>query len=59
MYFISHLFSIIANFYYIKSLFVTITLNDASVDIVDDLGSFHFSPEVEFTSPLYAHITLQ
>ena len=33
-------------------------LNDASVDIVDDEGSFQFSPEAEFTSHLYVHITL-
>ena len=32
-------------------------LNDASVDI-SDKGYFQFSPEVEFTSPLYVHITL-
>ena len=32
-------------------------LNAISVDIVDDEGSFQFSPEAEFTSPLYVHIT--
>ena len=32
------------------------TLNDASVDIVDDQDSFQFSPEAEFTLPF--HITL-
>ena len=34
------------------------TLNDASVDIVDDEDSFQFSSEAEFTLPLYFHITL-
>ena len=33
-------------------------LNDASVDIVDDEGSFQFSPEAEFASPLHIHATL-
>ena len=33
-------------------------LNYASGDIVDDEGSFQFSPEAEFTSPSYVHITL-
>ena len=32
-------------------------LNAISVDIVDDEGSFQFSPEAEFTSPLCVHIT--
>ena len=32
-------------------------LNDASADIVDDEGSFQFSPEAEFRSPSYVHIT--
>ena len=31
-------------------------LNDASIKVVDDDGSFQFSPE--FTSPFYVHITL-
>ena len=34
------------------------TLNDASVDIVDDEDSFEFSFEAEFILPLYFHITL-
>ena len=33
-------------------------LNDASVDIADNKGSFQFSPEAEFTSPLYLYIIL-
>ena len=33
-------------------------LNDSYVDSVDDEGSFQFSPEAEFTSHLYFHITL-
>ena len=34
------------------------TLNDTSVDIVDVESSFQFFLEVEFSSPLYVHITL-
>ena len=36
------------------------SLNDAPVDIVDDEGSFEFSPKAEFTSPLHVqfHFTL-
>ena len=34
------------------------TLNDASVDIVDDEDSFEFSFEAEFILALYFHITL-
>ena len=33
-------------------------LNDASVESVDDGGSFQFFPEAEFTSHLYVHIIL-
>ena len=33
-------------------------LNDASVDIVDDEGSFQFSLKTEFTPSSYVHITL-
>ena len=33
-------------------------LSNASVDIVDDEGSFQFFPEVELTIFLYVHITL-
>ena len=33
-------------------------MDDGSVDNVNDEGSFQFSPEAEFTSPLYVHITL-
>ena len=42
---------------YIKIFFITITINDVSVDIADDEGSFQFSPETEFTPPFYVHIT--
>ena len=34
------------------------SLNDASVDIVDDEGSLEVSSKAEFLSPLYVHITL-
>ena len=34
------------------SLCITISSNDASADIVDDEGSFEFSPKAEFASPL-------
>ena len=33
-------------------------LNDASVDFADDMSSFQFSPEAQFTSPLYFYMTL-
>ena len=56
IYFKSHLFSIIANKFYIKSFFITITINDASVDIGDDEDSFQFSHEAEFTSDVYVHV---
>ena len=50
----SNLFSFIA----IKVLFTLISpLSCASVDIVDDEGSFQFFPEAELTSPLYTDIT--
>ena len=52
-------------FYYCQQVLFTIRvslllslLNDASVSIVDDEGSFQFSPEAEFASPLYVHIIL-
>ena len=52
-------------FYYCQQVLFTLRvssllspLNDASGDIVADEGSFQFSPEAEFTSPLYVHITL-
>ena len=51
-------------FYYWQQVLFTLRvssllspLNDASGDIVVDEGSFQFSPEAEFTSPLYVHIT--
>ena len=40
------------NFIYIKSFSLLSSSNDASVDIVDEEGSFEFSPKAEFTSPL-------
>ena len=52
-------------FYYCQQVLFTFTvslllslLNDAFVSIVDDKGSFQFSPEAVFASPLYVHITL-
>ena len=32
-------------------------LNNASVHLVDDEGSFQFSPEAEFISPLHVQVT--
>ena len=43
--------------YPIFTFIVLLSLNDASVDIADDEGSFEFSPKVEVTSPLHVHIT--
>ena len=58
MFFISFIF------YYCQQVLFTLyvssllsPLNDASVDIADK-GYFQFSPEIEFTSPLYVHLTL-
>ena len=34
------------------------SLNDGSVNIVNDKISFEFSPKAQFTSPLYIHIIL-
>ena len=41
-----------ANLIYIKFSSLLSSLNDASVGIVDDEGSFEFSLKVEFTSPV-------
>ena len=46
----------LTNVIYIKSLLSS--LNDASVYIVDDEGSFEFSHKAEFASLLHSHITL-
>ena len=40
------------NFIYIKSFSLLSSSNNASVDIVDEKGSFEFSPKAEFTSTL-------
>ena len=52
-------------FYYCQKVLFTLrvssllfSLNDASFDVVDDEGSFEFSPEAEFTPLLYVHIPL-
>ena len=42
-------------YYYHYKIIITIIIT--SVDINDNEGSFQFSPEAEFTSPLYVHIT--
>ena len=60
MFFISFIF------YYCQQVLFTLyvssllsPLNDASVDTADFFkGYFQFSPEIEFTSPLYVHFTL-
>ena len=51
-------------FYYYKQVLFALRaspllspLNDASVDIFGDEGSFQFSPEAELASLLYVHIT--
>ena len=53
-------FSNIANiiFFTLRVSSLLSPLNDASVDIVDDEGSFQLFLEAEFTSPLYVHVTL-
>ena len=59
-----NIFYIPSIFYYCQQVLFTSRvssllspLNDASLDLVDDEGPFQFSPEAEFTSPLYVHIT--
>ena len=54
-----------AYYFYVKTkisvgfqICISVPLNYASVDIVNDEGSFQVSPKAEFTSPLYVHITL-
>ena len=51
-------------FYYCKQVLFALRvspllspLNDASVDIFDDEGSFQFPPEAEFASLLYVLLT--
>ena len=51
-------------FYFCQQVLFTLRVSsllspliDASVDIANDEGSFQFSPEAKFTSPLYIHIT--
>ena len=39
-------------------IYISFHFHFISVDIVNDNVSFQFSPEDEFTLPLYAHITL-
>ena len=60
-----NLFYILFIFYYWQQVLFTLRgssllspYNDAFVDIIDYEGSFQFSPETKFTSPLYVHITL-
>ena len=44
--------------YTLRASLLLSSSNDASADIVDDEDSFEFSPKVEFTTPLYFHITI-
>ena len=44
--------------YILKVSSLPLPLNDASGDNVDDESYYQFSPEAEFTSPLYVRITL-
>ena len=60
-----NIFYILFIFFYCQQVLFTLRvssllspLNDVSVDIVGDEGSFQFSPEAEFASPLYVHINL-
>ena len=47
------------SFVYIRVSLLLFPLNEASVDIVDDEGSFQFSPEAEFILDLHVQITLE
>ena len=59
-----NIFYIPFNFYYCQLVLFPLEiysllsrLNDVFIDIIDDKCSFQFSPDAEFTSPLYVHIT--
>ena len=56
----SNLFSIIADklYFTLRVSWLLTSLNDASVDIVDDEGSFEVFPKAKFTSPMNVYITL-
>ena len=58
IYFISHWFYIQQVLFALKVSSLLSPLNDTSIDIVDDKGSFQFFLEGEFTSTLYVHVTL-
>ena len=48
----------LTNFIYIRVSLLLWSLNDASVDIVDDEGSFEFSHKTGFKPPLCVHISI-
>ena len=59
-----NLFYIPFTFYYLQQILFTLRvssllsiLNDAFLYIIEDEGSFQFSPEAEFPSLLYVYIT--
>ena len=55
---ISHLFSLLpTSFFTLRVSSLLSPLNDAPVDTTDD-EAFQFSPEAEFTSASYVHISL-
>ena len=45
------------HFQIIRSFLIITTIKNASVHLVDDEGSFQFSPEAEFISPLHVQVT--
>ena len=51
-------FLLLTKFIHINSFNITVSLCNASVDIVDDEDSFEVSPKAKFTSPLYIYIIL-
>ena len=51
-------FLLLTKFIHINSFNITISLYNASADIVDNEDSFEVSPKAKFTSPLYIYIIL-
>ena len=49
---------LLTKFIHLRVFLLLSSLNDVSVDIVNNEGSFEFSRKAEFASPVHAHITL-
>ena len=49
---------LLTKFIHLRVFLLLSSLNDVSVDIVNNEGSFEFSRKAEFISPVHAHITV-